>query len=397
MRKKLLSALALCLIAALLCTLVACGDTADAGTTSQNNAGTNETGDSGSNGNTANNGDNNGNVANTGDNGANTKVMASHEAITANIGSLFKIAARASSGSALTTVAADGTYAYYANPNVVFAKVIGDSSYSYNKPYSGNKYIKMNTPNMVADLLGLGNVGNIYLYAGETITYQTETAVTFLERPAKKYTYTGSATGGYDSFTEEIIIDDATGACLKHVAQGVATDGFTGGTQKASFEVTEFEYGADNRTARAFLDGLIAQIDVYEWDTAFMTQVGLSTVNAPNWKLSESSWQQDCTRSSDYPWWRVIYRYQTEDPAGTTDDVRALLEAFYNAGAKLDEDGVQKTFDELCWYDEEDNGFSFTGYIAGNPTYLVRIYADYTQFVSPHRWTINISIGTEEL
>ena len=394
MKKRLFLILALCLIAALLCTLVACGGKTEGETKAGADVGTNESGNAGSNGTT---GEGGGNGGNAGGNGAGTKVMASRDSVESAIGSLFKIAAQSSSGSALTTVASDGTYTYYANPGVVFAKVIGNSAYSYVKQSGSSKYTKMNVPNDVADLLAIGNVGNIFLYAGETISYQTETAVTFLNRPAKKYTYEGTGTGGYASITEEIIIDDATGACLKHVSQGVATDGFTGGAQKASFEVTEFEYGAGNTTARAFLNALIDQVDIYEWDTAFMTEIGLAAVNAPNWKLSQTRWASGCTRDSEYPWWEADYQYVTDDAAGTTAGVRAVLQAFYNAGAKLDEEGVQKTFDELCWYDAEDNSFSFHAYVVGNPTYEVIIHADYETFLSPHRWTIGIEIGVEEL
>ena len=324
------------------------------------------------------------------------------ESILAAIGTNFKVSATSSAG-APTTVAFDGVYEYVSTTSVRFSKKIGDLYYPYSDLRDG-KYHKMGTPNYYPEdslgiALGSSTVGKMLQFAGETISYQEVTAVTFLGRPAKKYVYESDNAYGYNEyFHEEITIDDATGVCLQYDMEGRGGAGFTGGTRdKVNVEVTELEYGANNTVVRAFLDEMIAKIDVYEWDTAFMQAIGLSAVNAPEWSLWSAEWYSRTSRTDEEPYLDIFYRYYTDNSAATIDDVRALLQAFYNAGAKLDDSGAEQPFDELYSFDDDERTPSlyFTGYIVGNETYYVQITADYLYNVSPKYWRVEIEITVE--
>jgi|GEM_PF-6529522 len=415
MKKKVLWILMLCLVIVLAMALVACGSktststdngtettTGDQGGSSggqsgggSGNSGGGQGGGSGS-GSGSGGGSGSGSSGQSGGGTSNSLTLPTRDAILASIDlSLYKISASNLSGDVVTTVAYDGDYYYHANPNPVFAKLIGDYAYQYGKNSSSNKYTALRSPTTIANILGLGNVGSLFLYAGETITYESMEAITFIGRPAKQYTCT-STDPGNNVHTEILIIDDATGVCLKHDSSYVLTDSFVGGAQRVSFAVTELEYGAGNTVARNFLDTFINNIDVYTWDTVYMTQAGLTAVAAPSstWTFWSAQFDHNTNRTSVAPDLDTFYHYYTSDVEGTKDAINTFIQSFYNAGANKDEYGANQTFNDLCYYDTDDSSYDFTGYT--NLGYKVFISARNSSSVTPRNWNIEIQIYIED-
>ena len=416
MKKKLVFVIAICLVLALTFTLFACGDK-DKGNGSGTNTQT-QTGDNQGTGNGGNdsgtnqggttpggNGGNGGSTTPSGNEGGQggtqdatvfTKTMATRESIMTSIGDTYKVVAQSPDGQAVTTVASDGTYFYANDPYESFNKKLYDNTYLY--PYTSireGKYHKMGTPTFTADgsaptMLGRGNVGNILQFAGETLSYNTEEAVTFLGRSAKKYTLEGQNLYGYDVlFHLEVTIDDLTGACLKCDWYGRAGAGFTGSTfNKAAFEVTEFEYGDDNRATRVFIASIVNKIDVYEWDTEFLEQAGLSGVDAPDGDLFYSEWCYDSTRDADNAEWEAQYKLYSTTADEKLAEVNALMQAFYNAGASLNYDQEQTEYSELSW-DDGDGSVGFTGY---TQDYQFCLYCDYISSAANPYWRITVNV-----
>ena len=237
----------------------------------------------------------------------------------------------------------------------------------------------------------MDNVGGLFMYAGTQISYKTKEDVTFLNRPCTKYSYEGSNALGYNQqYTEEIIIDNATGACFKHEGHGLATDGFTGSGAKESFQITEFVLGND---AQTYVTGLLNNVDIYEWDTSFLTQIGLNNVVQPNLELFESEWD-DSARTDAEPLWHVQYLNRVAKAAGV-DTAKTIMQAFYNAGAKLDEDGNAASAYNAApiFYDnlEDNDSLYFKAYIQGHQTFGVQIDAEYINATS--YWRIDFDIG----
>lgn len=318
--------------------------------------------------------------------------MKSEAEIKAAIGSVFKISADSLPSGTPSTSASDGTYHYASNSfRTYFYKKIGDKYYQYSKQDGSAKYNKLASPSTGLNVIGMDNVGGLFMYAGEQISYKTKESVTFLNRPCTKYSYEGNNALGYNQqYTEEIIIDNATGACFKHEGHGLATDGFTGSGAKESFQITEFVLGND---AQTYVTGLLDNVDVYEWDTAFLTQIGLSNITQPNLELFESEWDNSA-RTDAEPLWHVQYLNRVAKAAGV-DTAKTIMQAFYNAGAKLDEDGNAASAYNVApiFYDnlEDNDSLYFKAYIQGHQTLGVQIDAEYINATS--YWRIDFDIG----
>ena len=354
-----------------------------------------ETGNQQSGNNGSENGNEQGGNNGSGTAAVQTKTMPSAQSIISAIGSTYKVSATNSYGS-VGTSASNGTYYYYTNPSKVFQQKIGDYYYSYTDLRDG-KYHNMTSPRYYPEEslgtpLGIGLVREIFQFAGKTISYQSETTTTFLGRAAKKYTYQAASANGYDrGFTFEAIFDDQTGACLKCTSEGMAGDGFNGGEQPISFEITEFEFGTNNAAALALINGEAAMIDVYPWDTAYMTQVGLGRV-APldETGLWSSYWDYDSSRDSDAPYWEVQYRLKSNTLAARENEMTAICRAFYDAGAKLNWDGdAEEAFESIYWNDGEGS-ISFTGYTAD---YMIQLYCDYQSYATTPYWQVTVTIN----
>ncbi|MBQ7995058.1 MAG: hypothetical protein IJ247_02425 [Bacilli bacterium] len=323
---------------------------------------------------------------------ANKETLKSEEEIKTAIGDIFKISADSLPSGAPSTSASDGTYHYYSSlVRTGFYKKIGDKFYQYTKQGGSAKYNRLADPATGLNVIGRDNVGGLFMYAGCEISYKSKENVTFLNRQCTKYSYQGDSALGYNqSYTEEIIIDNATGACFKHEAHGVATDGFTGSGAKENFQITEFVLGND---AQTYVNSLLNNVDVYEWDTAFLTQIGLNDVSQPNFELFESEWD-DSERTDEEALWHVQYLNRVNKEDGV-DAVKNIMEAFYNGGAKLDEDGnVISSYDVApIYYDnlEDNDSLYFSAHIQSHPTSGVRINADYIN--ATHYWRIDFDIG----
>lgn len=430
MKKKLVLVIAICLVLALTFTLFACGDKDKgngSGTNTQTQTGDNHgTGNGGGNGSGTNqggttqpdtgNGGNGGGTTPSGNEGVQggtqdatvrTKTMATRESIMTAIGDTYKVVAQSPDGQAVTTVASDGTYFYANDPYESFNKKLYDNTYLY--PYTSiwdGKYHKMSTPTFTADgsaptMLGRGNVGYMFQFAGETLSYNTEEAVTVAGRAAKKYTFESTNAYGYNLyFHEEVTIDDATGACLKYAYEGRMGAGSTGATRnKVNFEVTELSYGTGNAAARAFLDGYIAKIDVSAWDSDYIAAVGLSAVAAPQGELFYSEWVDDDhnSRDSEYPYWDVQYKLYSDTQSEYQDYVRAFCRAFYDAGAKIDAGTHEADFDDVFSANGEDmDDFNLCAYVVGNPDYQVYVSVYYNKYASQKYWNIEVEIKRED-
>lgn len=399
MKKKILVALVLCLVLILSVSLVACGSkdtsTPDATPTTQGDGG--NSGGSSGGGNSGGSGDDSGSGSGGGQGGqgggsqTSTKTLPTETAILQTIGTTsFKLAVGNLSGTAVTTVATNGTYYYYANPGVTFGKIIGDYVYPYSKQSGKTNYTKMESRNTAPDLIHM--VADLFLYAGQTISYETEEAVTFIGRAAKKYTVTYTDPGN-NAHVQELIIDDTTGACLKHDSASSPTDGFVGGNQKTSFAAVEIAYGTDSAIA-TFLNQFISKIDVFEWETNYFTQAGLTStaIVSPTstWVLSESKWANNADRTSEEPDWSATYYYFTDDRDGTESTISNFVQSFYAAGANKNDSGVEKTYDQLCSYDVDDHSYYLSSYT--NNGYLVMVSADHQTSLSPNRWIITVEI-----
>ena len=156
------------------------------------------------------------------------------------------------------------------------------------------------------------------------------------------------------------------------------------------FQITEFVLGND---AKTYINNLLENVDVYEWDTAFLTQLGLNNIAQPNMELFESEWD-DSERIDAEALWHVQYLNRVNKDAGV-NPAKAIMQAFYNAGAKLDEDGNTASAYNVApiFYDnlEDNNSLYFKAYLQGNKTLGVEIDAEYISATS--YWRIDFEIG----
>lgn len=323
---------------------------------------------------------------------ASKEKMKSEAEIRSAIGATFKISADSLPEGTPSTSASDGTY-HYATSRVRtgFYKKIGDLFYQYTKENRSAKYNKLAGPVTGLDVIKRDNVGGLFMFADVEISYKTKENITFLNRPCTKYYYEGDSGLGYNQkFTEEIVIDNATGACFKHEAHGTASNGFNGSGAKENFQITEFVLGND---AKTYINNLLENVDVYEWDTAFLTQLGLNNIAQPNMELFESEWD-DSERTDAEALWHVQYLNRVSKSEGV-NPAKAIMQSFYNAGAKLDEDdNVISAYNVApIYYDnlEEDNSLYFRAYLQGNKTLGVEINADYIN--ATNYWRIDFEIG----
>lgn len=137
---------------------------------------------------------------------ADKETLKSEEEIKTAIGDIFKISADSLPGGTPSTSASDGTYHYYSSlVRTGFYKKIGDKFYQYTKQGGSAKYNRLADPVTGLNVVGRDNVGGLFMYAGEQISYQSKESVTFLNRPCTRYLYEGDNALGYNqSYTEEI-------------------------------------------------------------------------------------------------------------------------------------------------------------------------------------------------
>ena len=403
MKKNIISVLlVLVLVMSLVFVLVACNNSND----SKNNTQAPTTnGDSGNNG--GNSGGQQGGQQGGGDQGGGTGTSSvtfnTAQQIATAIGTTFKIVATNLSGNAPTTCVSDGTYYYVDNMPARFLKKYGDNNFQYYAQTANNKYIKMystyyDDADPQISVLSGGNLEVLFMYAGQTISYQNMEATTFLSRPVKKYTYVSTNPNNAQiTYTEEIIIDDATGACLKHNGSGSSKDSFTNGTVKVSAQVSDFTYGTANAsTIQSFLQPFIDMIDVSEWDTAYLATIGLDDLSAPSTanNIFTSYWYgANYMRTSEYPDWTVNYHIKSASQALLQDTMQAYLESIYNAGAKLNADGDVDTFaNRLDDFYDDGSRLCFEAYVQGYSDYKVEAECRYYSDGEDSYWKVELDI-----
>ena len=146
--------------------------------------------------------------------------------------------------------------------------------------------------------------------------------------------------------------------------------------------------------ALSIINEYVSKIDVYPWDTAYLTQVGLSAVNAPDVQyLWTSTWDHRSSRTSELPEWEVIYHIPSATQQTAESDIDAICRAFYDAGASLNYEGDDTIeFADYFW-DDGDGEKGFTGYTAD---YSVEIYNSYRGNTSDPFWSVTITIKKNE-
>ena len=149
-----------------------------------------------------------------------------------------------------------------------------------------------------------------------------------------------------------------------------------------------------NTAARTLLDGQIAKIDVYAWESQFLTSIGLSDTVAPQGELWYSNWEDvgRKSRESETPDWQAEYRVYC---TGMTDKVEvgaAFMRAMYDAGAKYDYNGTLASYDDLAW-DDGEGSMGLTAYVGD---YEIEVYVDYIRSTEPY-WRIitNVYLADE--
>ena len=269
-------------------------------------------------------------------------------------------------------VATNGTYSFsQTGDSKVLLKKVEDVYYIYGQESGKDEYISINLYDSTINPL---NSANVYMVAaGESISYSSKSDVTFLGRSCTKYSTslgTNSSLGSVNMETE-YIIDKSTGACLKYSASASAdtTDG--NGSGKATFEAKEFKLGND-------VDAEIAvetnKIVVKEWDTEFMTSMGLTGIapiantqlNGASLYTSEQNKEYDIILNMD----------------GTIEENKtallAIAESFFNAGAKYDSgEELQASYQDLTRdesADENAPSINFDAYSEDGDEVYISIY-----------------------
>ena len=190
----------------------------------------------------------------------------------------------------------------------------------------------------------------------DSIEYTSKESVNFLNRAATKYTLEvneGSQQQGqfYQLFTQ-VIIDNTTGLALRHYSRQSGNTNLR--TLPINFELAALNLGND---ADAFIATKVEKINIWDWDTAFFTSFGLTSIDRPN----EPFWYANRIIGTSYD--DFVENYETffhftgaKDEAMTKG--KALVQTLYNAGLKYDEEGnMISAFDnEAIYYEDLDEG-----------------------------------------
>lgn len=258
---------------------------------------------------------------------------------------------------------------------------IDGKSHSYGR-LVGGKYLELASPTTDVVTVAEGAAAITMLAFHDSIQYTKKETVTFLNRASTKYTLEenqGSQQSGqfYQLFTE-VIIDNATGLALRHYSR--QTGNMTFKTLPINFELATLNLGND---ADAFIASKVDKINIWDWDTAFFTSMGLTSVTRPN----EPFWYANRILGTSYD--DFVENYETFFHfTGTKDEAmtkgKALVQTLYNAGLKYDEEGnMISAFDnEAIYYEDLDEGEIYFDAYTVNGNHL-DLDIEYLKNVSP--------------
>lgn len=199
------------------------------------------------------------------------------------------------------------------------------------------------------DISEFENASDLFLTQSQNqILYTSKKSITYLNRPCTAYYIAADIKLGNDGIKgdTETIIDNATGATLSYQLKGeVTSDGETD-NGSVSFKVTEFHQG-DN-VAKNKIDQQVDKITVKEWDLDVFNEVGLSTITKPGTEFFGAEITTDR--------YSLIYEMKNKE------DAKAIMTAFYNAGAKYQSDGDENITAVEDLINEDSDELYFSAY-----------------------------------
>ncbi len=219
------------------------------------------------------------------------------------------------------------------------------------------------------------------------LAYTSKSSETFLGRSCTKYINetSGTALVASVSVTETWVVDNATGACLKHEwsATGMAEGEYASGS--ASFECTKFEVGKG--TGDALINEYVGKIEVPSVpDQTILSKAGLNEdvrfeVISPDYLTSA---QLNLEGSVSFTYTIRVEEISADFVISTSN---SLAEALFEGGAKFNMDG--EPYDS---YQNEDiytsvsqetfSSVQFTAYTSnGSQVQINAINSDYTGFM----------------
>ena len=318
------------------------------------------------------------------------------------------------------SIVTDGTYLYTTlTEDGVLLKLDGNDYLVYARIAEEENYTEVTRVTPIAEnLYDISAFAYMLAYTG-SFDYTSKRDVTFLNRPAVEYTVEEhwAFLGNDASYTEKMIIDNATGICLKHSAEASANANGEHGSATASFECTKFFTGDDEEITTA-LEAQTSKIAVVAgWDTDFLTHIGLQKHldNPPYAKITLDTIISDYNSAtgnnitSNVKFVRAYKNYD-EDMHGTICEADYYLnlskedgEEFlyyiasdlYNGGASRDFNSAE-TLDNLYNIDDEGDYtyFDFFGYITGHITNSVEISATFSG--EENMWIMTLSASNPD-
>lgn len=207
---------------------------------------------------------------------------------------------------------------------------------------------------LVYDISGFVNEADTFLtLSRETIVYTKKEKCTYLGRECTKYIIDADVSFAGDGLqaNTETIIDKKTGATLSFQIDATLNSKEEGKEDgQISFKVTSFNQG-DN-VAKAKINEQVAKINVKEWDTAIMSEVGLSSLTKIDGKFYFAS-----VSETEYG---TAFTFTKG-----AEEAKKYMKAIYDAGAKYDSDGETKAFEDL-YIEHDEFTISFAGYTKVN-------------------------------
>ena len=278
--------------------------------------------------------------------------------------------------------ATDGTYtAQYKLTDELWVNIGGRShKYTY---LSGGKWIKLGSPTETTVQYAEAEARKTMMQFVDSIEYTSKASTTFLGRNVTKYTLEinegSQEQGQFYRLFSETIIDNQTGLALRHYSK---QSGTSSRTLPLCFEVSALNIGD---SADAFIDSLKAKINISDWDTDWFTAMGITSVARP----SEPFYQAEKNSAGDE--YKTVFKFD-----GTKEETiakaKALVQAFYDAGLKCDDNGnVQPSYtDEDIYSEDLDEGvITFDGYTsAGN---YVDFDFDWSEHTIPQYMTADLT------
>ena len=334
-----------------------------------------------------------------------TEPMKSAEEIKAALGNNYIVTVKVSGSSQSSsggndssveyfTTAYNGTYSWYGQEGAATGVLLkhnqDNSTYMYSYDTDSGKYDSVSLYGTADQRDPFYYVSAYVFYSSSELTYSTKTSTTFLNRSCTKYTYSQSygIIGYNESVSEEWIVDNTTGAILKHSWDVSASAGGESGSANASFECTRYDTNAS--TVNSFIDTEVAKIIISEWDTTYFAQAGLTgTIAAPSGQLVSASYYKGDAVGDLSDEYTAVYKI-TGAKDTSAAQVNTLIQSFFTAGANRGEytDEVYTSWQDDNILETDEDGISFKALIGTTGSNRVEISADYYS----NAWFVDISV-----